>query len=71
MAGLPDARGKSFATLDDYLAHLAKLGPIDIPYYEPQPDGRYRLIIRQPAGQAPLLFTRAELASKFGFSASE
>ena len=62
--GLPHSRGKAFATLDEYLAHLKSLGPIDIPYYEEVAPGRYRKITR---GADPRIYTRAELAAKYGF----
>lgn len=65
---LPHAEGKSFATLDAYLAHLEKLGEIGIAWYERLPDGRYQLIRRRPPGTAPEIFTRQELLERFGFA---
>ena len=66
---LPHARGKTFLTLDDYLEHLRKKGTMDIPYYELQPDGRYRLITGRGGNRVPpVYFKRSELMAKFGFS---
>lgn len=65
---LPYARGETFQTLDAYLAHLQELGTMDIPYYERMTDGRYQLVIRRRPGQPAQIFTRAELAEKYGFA---
>lgn len=66
---LPHARGKFFSNLDEYLAHLKELGAMDIPYYELQADGRYRLITGRGGNRVPPVFiTREELVKKFGFS---
>ena len=56
-----------FATLDDYLAHLAKGGTMDRPYYHLLPDGRYQLIAGRGSNRNPQFFTRDELLRKFGF----
>lgn len=64
---LPYAQGRSFATLDAYLAYLRELGAMDIPYYQEQPDGRFMLVQRLRPGEQPKIFTRAELAEMFGF----
>jgi hypothetical protein len=68
VAGLPYARGKAFGTLDDYLAHLRQGGVMDLPWYEPQPDGRYRLIAGPASALNPQYFTREELLHKYGFT---
>jgi hypothetical protein len=66
---LPYAQGKSFATLDDYLAHRAELGHRDLPWYLKREDGRYELVTgRRPPGYEPKVFTREELLELYGFS---
>ena len=67
--GLPGANGRSFATLDAYLAHLrAYAATIDRPWYrEVQPNlfrlerGNLRTLTPPPT------FTRDQLERKFGF----
>lgn len=67
--GLPYARGRSFSTLDEYLAWREQLGHRDLPWYMKRPDGLYeRVAGRRPPGHQPELFTREELMEKFGFS---
>lgn len=61
------APGARFATLDAYLAHLAKGGTMDRPYYHLLPDGRYQLIAGRGSNRNPQFFTRDELLKKFGF----
>lgn len=69
IAGLPGANGRSFATLDAYLAHLrAYAATIDRPWYrEVQPNvfllerGNLRTLTPPPT------FTREQLERKFGF----
>lgn len=68
VAGLPFARGRSFQTLDGYLAFLKEMSAVDIPWYEEVSPGRYRL--NRGLGDRysePEFFTRAELAAKYGF----
>ncbi len=65
---LPFSKGETFDDLDSYLAHLEKLGTIDIPYYLLQPDGRFELMtpfFSNQTGQR--MFTREELMLKYGF----
>jgi hypothetical protein len=66
---LPYAQGRSFATLDAYLAHLRDhAGPIGQPWYREIRRGVYeRVTTRQPRG-APETFTRAELMRRYGFT---
>lgn len=64
----PFSQGQSFATLDAYLAHLERLGPIDITWYQRRPDGTYEMIQRRPPGTPPTIFTRQQLLDRFGFS---
>jgi hypothetical protein len=69
---LPNAGGRSFGSLDDYLRHLrAQAGPVGRPWYREVEPGLYRLErgSYRPLGEAPAdrLFTRAQLIRKFGF----
>ena len=65
---LPFARGRSFATLDEYLAHLESLGPQDAPWYLQVEPGVYELQGRRSRFEPAKRYTRAELAEKYGFS---
>lgn len=66
---LPFAHGRTFATLNQYLAHLRdRAGPIGQPWYREIRPGIYeRVTSRVPAGE-PEIHTRAELMRRFGFS---
>lgn len=66
---LPFAHGRSFSSLDEYLAHLRdRAGPIGQPWYREIRPGVYELVTnRAPAG-APEVQTREELMRRFGFS---
>lgn len=66
---LPFSHGRSFATLDDYLAHLReRAGPIGQPWYRQIGQNRYELVTtRVPPGE-PETLTRAQLMERFGFS---
>ncbi len=66
---LPFANGRSFATLDDYLAHLRDhAGPIGQPWYRQIRRGVYEHVTtRMPRG-APETYTREELMRRFGFT---
>lgn len=67
--GLPFAQGRSFATLDGYLAFLKDRSAMDVPWYEEISPGRYRLNRgRGDRFAEPEFHSRAELAAKFGFS---
>ncbi len=65
---LPFAYGEHFESLDDYLAHLEELSVRDIPWYQLQEDGTYRLMVpfNRPTDQQTV-FTRPELLERFGF----
>ena len=63
---LPFADGQSFASLDQYLAHLRKLGASDIPFYEEVEPGVYQVMSGR-AGLQPQRYTREELERRFGF----
>ena len=69
VAGLPGADGKSFAALDEYLAHLEVKGHTDRPFWELMEDGRYRWNTgRGMQFKEPKYATREELLEKYGFS---
>jgi len=65
---LPFAQGRSFATLDDYLAYRAARGASDVPWYREVAPGIYELAGRRGPGAPAKRFTRAELMAKFGFA---
>ena len=66
---LPYAPGRSFKTLDEYLAWRRKLGTMDRPFYEQVSPGVYRLVSgRRLPGRPDRLFTRQELMEQFGFT---
>lgn len=67
VANLPYARGKSFRTLDEYLAYLERQGAIDLPWWREVAPGVYERVTRMP-GRAPERATRAELLRRFGFT---
>lgn len=70
IAGLPDAHGRSFRTLDEYLAHLrAVAAPVDRPWYREVRPGVFRLETGnlRAAGVEPRTFTREQLERRFGF----
>jgi hypothetical protein len=67
-ANLPFAMGKSFATLDAYLAHLQCFaGPIDKPWWREIRPGVYEHVM-SATNARPEIATRAELMKRFGFS---
>ena len=68
---LPHSQGQGFASLDEYLAHLHRLGAQDRPYYEEISPGQYRRMAgRRPPGASgdEHIYTRAELLAEFGFN---
>ena len=65
---LPFAQGRSFATLDAYLAHLRERGRHDVPWYREIRPGLYELVSRRGPGVQPRTFTREELERRFGFA---
>jgi hypothetical protein len=68
VSGLPFSHGKSFRTLDEYLAHLQKhAAPIDQPWWREIRPGVYEHVKRMP-GAPREIATRAELMKRFGFS---
>ena len=68
VANLPFSHGKTFRTLDEYLAHLERnAAPIDQPWWREIRPGVYEHVKRMP-GARPEVATRAELMRRFGFS---
>lgn len=67
VAELPFARGKSFCSLDAYLAHLEAQGAIDLPYWRQIRPGVYEHVKRMPDATREIA-TRAQLLKRFGFS---
>jgi hypothetical protein len=68
VADLPHAQGKTFSTLDSYLAHLKTMGAQDRPYYEKVGPDKYQLITGRGGNRLPpQYFTRDMLLKKFGF----
>lgn len=67
IAKLPFARGKSFCSLDAYLAHLEIQGAIDLPWWRQVRPGIYERVKSMP-GATREIATRAELMKRFGFS---
>lgn len=67
-AALPWARGRSFATLDAYLAYLEQFNaPIDLPWWREVKPGVYEKMVRMPEAQREIA-TRAELERRWGFA---
>lgn len=67
IANLPYARGKTFKTLDDYLAHLEMNGAIDLPYWKKIGPDLYEWVVRMPGAERQTA-TRAELMARYGFA---
>lgn len=68
VAGLPFSHGKSFRTLDEYLAHLERYAaPIDQPWWREIRPGVYEHVKRL-RGAPRETATREELMKKFGFT---
>lgn len=67
VANLPFAQGRVFSSLDEYLDFRKSRGPTDVPWYREVAPGTYELVTRRPPGARPQIFTRDELALKFGF----
>lgn len=67
VANLPYARGKTFRTLDEYLAHLEAQGALDLPWWREIRPGVYERVTSMRPAQ-PEVATRAELMRRFGFT---
>ena len=65
---LPFARGRSFRTLDEYLAHLEQLGAIDLPYWRRVGPDLYERVATRAPRTDPERATRAELMRRYGFT---
>lgn len=68
LSGLPFAQGRSFSTLDEYLAFRKERGAYDVPWYKEVSPGVYELVTRRVPGKPFETFTREQLMEKFGFS---
>jgi hypothetical protein len=65
----PFAHGRSFATLDEYLAHLHdRAGPIGQPWYRKVGGDTYELVTNTVPRGRPETFTRQQLMERFGFT---
>jgi hypothetical protein len=67
VANLPYARGKSFRTLDEYLAHLETQGAVDLPWWREIRPGVYERVTSMPEARREVA-TREELMRRFGFA---
>ena len=68
VSDLPFAQGRSFTSLDEYLAFLRERGAYDVPWYREIKPGVYELGSRRGPGAQPQIFTREELERRFGFA---
>ena len=66
-ASLPFARGRTFRSLDEYLAHLEANAAIDLPYWREIRPGVYQWTVRMPEAREPETATREELMRRYGF----
>ena len=68
VSGLPFSHGRSFSTLDEYLAHLREnAGPIDQPWWREISPGVYEHVKRMPRAKRETA-THTELMQRFGFT---
>ena len=67
VANLPYARGKTFNTLDEYLAHLEAQGAVDLPWWREIRPGVFERVTSMPEARREVA-TREELARRFGFT---
>lgn len=68
VAGLPESYGKSFRTLDAYLAHLeCHAAPVDAAWWLEVEPGVYRHMTTATNAK-PEIATRAQLMRRYGFS---
>jgi len=66
---LPFAHGRSFSSLDDYLAHLRDYaGPVGQPWYREIRPGVYQRVTTRVPPAADDIATREELMRRFGFT---
>ena len=64
---LPFAQGKTFESLDAYLAHLQQRGATDVPWYREVAPDLFELVSGRGRRGAPARYSRAELLQRFGF----
>lgn len=67
VARLPFARGRTFCSLDAYLAHLERQGAIDLPWWRQVRPGVYEHV-KRITGADREVATRAQLMKRFGFT---
>ena len=67
VANLPYARGKTFRTLDEYLAHLEAQGALDLPWWREIRPGVYERVTSR-TGAPREVATREERMRRFGFT---
>ena len=69
ISGLPHSFGRSFATLDAYLAHLREhAAPIDLPWWRETGKDRFvKMTTFVGEKRAPVIATRDELERRYGF----
>jgi len=67
IANLPYARGKTFRTLDEYLAHLEAQGSLDLPWWREIRPGVYERVTSMTGARREVA-TREELMRRFGFT---
>ena len=69
---LPYAHGRTFATLDEYLAHLERYaGPVGQPWYRKVGADTYELVTTMSVpgeSNRPQTFTREQLMREYGFT---
>jgi hypothetical protein len=68
IANLPYARGRSFRSLDAYLAFRREQGAIDLPWYKEIAPDLFELQTTIRPAPPRRRFTRQELAKRFGFA---
>jgi hypothetical protein len=64
---LPFSQGLTFDSLDAYLAHLERLGTMDITWYNLRPDGTYEVVRRRAPSTPAIILSRQDLLDRFGF----
>jgi hypothetical protein len=67
VANLPFARGRTFRTLDDYLAHLERQGALDLPWWREIRPGVYERVTNMRGAEREIA-TREQLMRRFGFT---
>lgn len=65
---LPFAQGRSFGSLDEYLAFLEERGATDVPWYRKTGPDTYELVARRGPRAEPVVVTRKQLMERFGFT---